>query len=68
MVAGEDPEKFLSRIDKTVKKPAMQGETKDDDNVNVHVVQNLSASNEVEKKIVLSSPETPATVRIGAAT
>ena len=30
--------------------------TKDDDNVNVHTVQNLTASHEVEKKTFLSSP------------
>ena len=30
--------------------------TKDDDNVNVHTVQNLTTPYEVEKKILLSSP------------
>ena len=34
----------------------MLGGTKDNDDVNVHIVQNLSASYEVEKKILLSSP------------
>ena len=56
MVDGEDPVEYLSRIDKTVQKLAMLGGTKDDDDVNVHIVQNLSASYEVEKKILLSSP------------
>ena len=56
MVEGEDPVEYLSRIDKTVQKLAMLGETKDDD-VNVHIVQSLSASYEVEKKILLSSPD-----------
>ena len=56
MVEGEDSVEYLSRIDETVQKLAMLGGTKDDDDVNVHIVQNLSASYEVEKKILLSSP------------
>ena len=56
MLEGEDPVEYLSRIDKTVQKLAVLGGTKDDDDVNVHIVQNLSASYEVEKKILLSSP------------
>ena len=56
MVEGEDPVEYFSRIDKTVQKLAMLGGTKDDDDVNVHIAQNLSASHEVEKKILLSSP------------
>ena len=56
MVEGEDPVEYLSRIDKNMKKLAMLGGTKNDDDVNVHIVQNLSASYEVEKKILLSSP------------
>ena len=55
MAEGEDPVEYLRRIDKTVQKLATLGGTKDDD-VNVHIVQNLSASYEVEKKIRLSSP------------
>ena len=50
MVEGEDPVEYLSRIDKTVQKLAILGGTKDDDAVNVHIVQNLSASYEVKKK------------------
>ena len=56
MVEGEDPVEYLSRIDKTVQKLAMLGGTKDDDDVNVHIVQNMSASYEVVKKILMSSP------------
>ena len=56
MVEGEDPVEYLSRIDKTVQTLAMLGGTKDHDDVNVHIVQNLSASYEEEKKILLSSP------------
>ena len=56
MVEGKDPVENLSRIDKTVPKLAMLRGTKDDDDVNVHIVQNLSPSYEVEKKILLSSP------------
>ena len=56
MVEGEDLVEYLSRIDETVQKLAMLGGTKDDDDVNVHIVQNLTASYEVEKKILLSSP------------
>ena len=47
---GEDPVEYLSRIDKTVQKLAMSGGTKDDDDVNVHIVQNLSTSYEAERK------------------
>ena len=50
MVEGEDSVKYLSRIGKTVQKLAMLGGTKDDDDVNVHIVQNLSASYELENK------------------
>ena len=56
MVGVEDPVEYLSRIDKRVQNLAMLGGTKDDDDVNVHIVPNLSASYEVEKKILLSSP------------
>ena len=57
MVEGEDPVEYLSRIDKTVQKVAMLGGTKDDDDVNVYIVQNLSASYAVEKKVLLSNPD-----------
>ena len=56
MVEGENPVEYLSCIDKTVQKLAMLGGTNDDNDVNVHLFQNLSASYEVEKKILLSSP------------
>ena len=56
MTKGEDPVEYLSRIDKTVQKLAMLRGTKDDADANVHIVQNLSAPYEVEKKILLSSP------------
>ena len=39
MAEGEDPVEYLSRIDKTVKKLAMLGGTKDDDDLNVHIVK-----------------------------
>ena len=55
MVRGEDPVEYLSPIDKTVQKLAMLGGTKDDDDVNVHMVQIMSASYEVEIKMLLSS-------------
>ena len=48
MVEGDDPVEYLSRIDKTVQKLAMLRGTKDDDDVNVHIIQNLSTSCEVE--------------------
>ena len=56
MAEVEDPVEYMSRIYKTVQKLAMLGGTKDDDGVNVRVVQHPSASCEVEKKLLLSSP------------
>ena len=55
MVKGEDPLEYLSRIDKAVQELAVLGGTKDDDDVDVHIVQNLSASFDM-KKTPLSSP------------
>ena len=55
MVEGEDPVAYFTRIDKAVQRLAMLGCNKDDDEVNVHVVQNLSALYNVENKILLAS-------------
>ena len=39
-----------------MQKLALLGATKDDNDVNVHIVKTLSASHKVEKKMLLSSP------------
>ena len=56
MVEGEDHVEYLSRVDKRGQKPVMPGGTKDDDDGNVHIIQTLTASYDVEKNILLSSP------------
>ena len=57
MVEDEHPVGYLSRIDKTVQKLTVLRGAKDDDDVNVHIVQTLSASYDVKKKTLLSSPD-----------
>ncbi|CAN0463606.1 unnamed protein product, partial [Scytosiphon promiscuus] len=42
MVEGEDPVEYFSRIDRAAQTLTMLGGNKDEEEVNVHLVQNLS--------------------------
>ena len=56
VVEGEVSVEYVRRIDKTVQKLAILGGTKDDDNVNVQIVQNLSECIRRGEGNPLSSP------------
>ena len=60
MVEGDDPVECFSRIDQAVQTLTMLGGNKDEDKVNVHIVQSLSPLKYVDKKIMLSRPNSPA--------
>ena len=57
MVEGEDPVEYFGRIDKAVQTLTMFGGNKDEDEVNVRIVKNLSPLYYVDKKMLLSRPE-----------
>ena len=56
MVEGEDLAQYVRPFGLTVQKLAMLGGAKVDDDVNVHIVQTLTAYYKVEMNVLLSSP------------
>ena len=51
----EDPEGYFTRVDKEAQRLVMIGCSKDNDEVNVHIIQNLSALYSIKKKMFLAS-------------
>ncbi|CAN0566779.1 unnamed protein product, partial [Laminaria digitata] len=56
MVKDEDPLDFLGGVDKTADKLVVLGDGKSEEEVNHHVVQNLSSLFAIQKKSILSRP------------
>ena len=56
MQSVEGPEGYFTRVDKAAQRIVMLGCSNDNDEVNVHIIQNLSALYIIEKKTFLASP------------
>ncbi|CAN0550880.1 unnamed protein product, partial [Laminaria digitata] len=59
MEEGEDPLDFLGRVDKAADKLVVLGDGKSEEEVNHHIVQNLSSLFAIQKKSILSRPGIP---------
>ncbi|CAN0551135.1 unnamed protein product [Laminaria digitata] len=56
---GEDPLDFLGRVDKAADKLVVLGDGESEEEVNHHIVQNLSSLFAIQKKSILSRPGIP---------